>query len=73
MRDAAAPTDDAALDDAALCVTCGRPVAGSRAVVFPCTHAWHEACLHAGGRGAEPTQCLVCGEAVIATIDLPFD
>jgi hypothetical protein len=59
----------------ACCVSCGSPIGHTvPAIVFPCGHAWREDCLERSGGGADAhAQCLLCGDAVIATIDLPFD
>ena len=50
------------------CALCRKKlVFGGRALVFPCGHAFHEACF-----GFEDG-CLLCGDAVIGIIELPFE
>ena len=60
----AADADD---PEIVVCMICMQPwKRNANALVFACGHAFHEACY------GNPTECLLCGDAMIATIDLPF-
>ena len=58
--------------DGASCGVCRRPVIArsggvdERLVCFPCGHVFHVTCC------GETSSCLLCGELVVDTIDLPF-